>query len=128
MEILITNDIKICVQPKYEPEYSQPPASKYIFSYQITIENLGQDTVQLLRRHWIIWDSNGATREVEGEGVVGQQPVLEPGESYTYSSWCNLTTPIGKMFGVFLMCKTTEEQQFLVTIPEFRLISPAVLN
>lgn len=128
MEILITNDIKICVQPRYEPEYSQPPASKYIFSYQISIENIGQDTVQLLRRHWIIWDSNGSTREVEGEGVVGQQPVLEPGESYTYSSWCNLSTPIGKMFGVYLMCKEADTQQFLVTIPEFRLIAPAILN
>lgn len=128
METLITNGIKISVQPKYEEEYSNPIESKYIFSYLITIENVGREIVQLLRRHWIIWDSNGVTREVEGDGVVGQQPVINPGEQHTYSSWCNLFSPIGKMFGVYLMTRTSDDHQFLVTIPEFRLIAPPVLN
>ncbi|HMQ46228.1 MAG TPA: Co2+/Mg2+ efflux protein ApaG [Saprospiraceae bacterium] len=128
METLITNGIRVSVRPSYQAEHSQPRADKYVYSYYILIENLGDQTVQLLRRHWIIWDSNGSIREVEGEGVVGEQPVLAPGEQHEYSSWCDFQTSIGSMAGAFLMHNLEEEQFFHVEIPLFRLIAPEVLN
>lgn len=128
METLITNDIKITVEPRYEPEYSNALEPKFIFSYHITIENLGREEVQLLRRHWQIWDSNGIVREVEGEGVVGEQPILQPGEFYSYSSWCQFYTPIGKMQGTYLMIRLSDQQTFFVDIPPFSMMAPQVLN
>ena len=82
METLITQGIKVSVLPSYQAAYSRPAQNRYIFAYHITIENQSTDTVQLLRRHWFIWDSNGTIREVEGEGVIGQQPVLDPGQKH----------------------------------------------
>lgn len=128
METLTTNGIRVSVRPSYQAEYSQPLAFKYVYSYYILIENLGDQTVQLLRRHWLIWDSNGSMREVEGEGVVGEQPVLAPGERHEYSSWCDFQTSIGTMTGAFLMHNIEKEHFFHVEIPLFRLIAPEVLN
>ncbi len=128
MNTLITNGIKISVEPRYEPEYSNALESKFIFSYHITIENMGREEVQLMRRHWHIWDSFGIVREVEGEGVVGQQPVIQPGEYYSYASWCQFYTPIGKMQGAYLMTRPSDQQSFLVNIPSFVLIAPQILN
>lgn len=128
MSTLITNGIKISVFPKYHKEHSNPAKHKYIFSYQITIENTSSDTVQLLRRHWFIFDSNGSYREVEGEGVIGKTPILAPGESHQYISWCPLITQVGKMYGTYLMKRLDNEDQFKVRIPEFQLVVPALLN
>ena len=82
METSITNDIKVSVESIYQPSYSKPVKNEYVFAYRITIENLSNHTVQLLRRYWHIWDSNAEEREVEGEGVVGDQPILKAGQSY----------------------------------------------
>ena len=127
METRTTNGITVTVETFYQAEYSRPKEQKFIFAYRITIENHSADTVQLMRRHWHIYDSNGIHREVEGEGVVGQQPVLQPGESHQYVSWCPLLTEIGKMAGVFLMEKT-DGSSFQARIPEFRLVAPQKMN
>ena len=128
METLTTNGITVSVQTQYLPEHSNQRAEKFIFGYHITIENGSPHTVQLLRRHWIIQDSDGQIREVEGDGVVGQQPVLEPGDSHAYSSYCPLRTEIGKMSGTYLMIRQDNESLFEVAIPEFRMAAPLKLN
>jgi len=99
-----------------------------VFNYKIQIENNSDYTIQLLRRHWFISDSNGIVRQVEGEGVVGQQPIIEPGESYEYISGCNLTTEMGKMVGTYQMSRHLDESRFEVNIPAFQLIVPHRLN
>ena len=116
------------VTTNYLPDYSSPAQQHFVFAYKITIENNSEFTVKLLRRHWHIFDSNNEVREVEGEGVVGQQPVLEPGETHQYVSGCNLKTGIGKMAGTFLMERLVDGKQFYATIPEFTLIVPYKLN
>lgn len=99
-----------------------------MFAYRITIENHNKFTVKLLRRHWFIFDSNAEHREVEGEGVVGVQPVLLPGENYQYVSGCNLKTEMGKMYGSYQMENENTRQLFSVNIPSFDLIAPSKLN
>ncbi|MEO1515956.1 MAG: Co2+/Mg2+ efflux protein ApaG [Bacteroidota bacterium] len=128
MTTLTTNGIKISVRTVYQPEHSAPHRQQYIHAYQITIENLSNTTVQLLRRHWIILDSNGTKREVEGEGVRGEQPILTPGQTHRYHSWSPLLTDIGKMYGTFLMARQVDNRQFRVRIPEFKLIAPFKMN
>ncbi|MCB9284982.1 MAG: Co2+/Mg2+ efflux protein ApaG [Lewinellaceae bacterium] len=127
METLTTRGITISVETYYQEEHSRPIEQKHVFAYRITIENQSADTVQLLRRHWYIFDSIGLTREVEGEGVIGQQPVLQPSESHQYTSWCPLMTEIGKMYGTFLMEKE-DGTTFRARIPEFQLIAPQKMN
>ena len=100
----------------------------YVFTYRISIENNSQHTVQLLRRHWYIHDANTLVREVEGEGVVGQQPVLEAGESHEYVSGCNLKSGMGKMYGNYLMERVIDGKKFKVKIPEFTMFAPFKLN
>lgn len=124
MEACITRDIKVSVEVFYQPFQSRPKAEQYVFAYRVHIENLGRETVQLLRRHWFIVDSNGKKREVEGVGVIGKMPVLQPGESHQYDSWCPLSTAIGKMYGSFQMIVSATEESFDVQIPEFSLIAP----
>ena len=124
----ITNGVKVSVATGYQPEYSSPGQSHFVFNYRIIIENNSEYTIQLLRRHWFIYDSNGAERQVEGEGVVGQQPVIEPGESYEYISGCNLNTEIGRMYGIYTMHRTVDEEKFTVRIPAFTMIVPYRLN
>ena len=128
MDTLITKDIRISVETFYKPEYSHPIEGKYIFAYRVLIENIGSETVQLLRRHWIISDSMGIIREVEGEGVIGQKPVLNPGESHQYISWSNLSSELGTMHGTYLMKKMTNQVEFKVIIPRFSLLAPYKLN
>ncbi|MBK7872552.1 MAG: Co2+/Mg2+ efflux protein ApaG [Saprospiraceae bacterium] len=128
METLITNGIKVSVETSYQPSYSRPLEMKFIFSYHITIENLSSQTVQLLRREWAIYDSTGTIRRVEGEGVIGKQPILAPGESHQYASWSPLTTELGKMTGAYIFSKDADGQEFRVNIPEFKLIAPFKLN
>jgi ApaG protein len=96
--------------------------------YEITITNKGDYTVKLLKRHWDITDALGEKREVEGEGVVGETPTLEPNESFTYNSGCNFSTEIGKMSGHYTMQKLIDRSSFDVAIPEFVMVLPARLN
>ena len=128
MQTLITNGIKISVRPRYEPMHSNPLDGKFLYSYHITIENLSEFTVQLMRRYWCIMDSNGTKREVQGDGVIGKQPVLQPGQIHEYSSWSPLMTGIGKMSGHYIMRRVKDEGIFHVKIPAFSLIAPFVLN
>ena len=127
MHTQTTNGITITVEAFYQPEHSRPLANKHVFSYRVIIENRGLDTVQLRRRHWYILDSNGICREVEGEGVVGSQPVLLPSDSHQYTSWCPLMTEMGKMYGTFLMEKE-DGSYFDARIPEFHLVAPHKMN
>ena len=99
MHTKITQGVKVSVETFYQTDYSRPDINEYNFAYRITIENLSENTVMLMRRHWHIYDSNGVWREVEGEGVIGQQPVIEPGQKHVYVSGCGLKSEIGKMHG-----------------------------
>lgn len=124
----ITEGVKVTVETEFQPEYSRPHDLHYMFTYRVTIENRSDYTVQLLRRRWQIFDSNAEYREIEGDGVVGQQPVIEPGEAHQYVSGCNLRTGMGKMKGVYMMERMIDGRQFEVEIPEFHLIVPFKLN
>jgi len=128
MVTAITNGIKISVETVYQDDYSNPASEHFTFAYRIHIENLSDDTIQLKRRQWFIFDSNGTQREVEGEGVVGQQPVLQPGEGHAYVSGCQLSTDMGSMSGNYLMQRLIDHTEFTVEIPEFELIVPYRLN
>lgn len=120
----ITKGIKVCVETEYQPSYSSPSQYHYVFTYKVTIENQSDHTIQLLRRHWYIHDAGFTVREVEGEGVVGQQPILEPGQFHKYVSGCNLKSGLGKMKGNYLIEKIVDGQKFNVAIPEFNMIAP----
>lgn len=120
----ITEGIKVSVVTEYQPEYSSPGQNHFVFTYHISIENNSNHTIKLLRRHWHIFDTGYPMREVEGEGVVGRQPVLEPGQSHQYVSGCNLKSGIGKMLGTYLMEKVVDGQHFRVVIPEFIMSAP----
>lgn len=124
----ITEGVRISVETFYQDEYSQPLNNEFMFAYRITIENCSERTIKLLRRHWYIFDSCGVTREVEGEGVVGLQPVIEPGKSHQYVSGSHLKTEIGHMHGNYLMERIVDGVTFKVNIPEFQLIAPFKLN
>jgi ApaG protein len=124
----ITRGIKISVETFYQHEHSRPVEHKHIFAYRVTIENKSEHTVQLLRRYWKILDSTGAIREIEGEGVIGLQPILEPGAHHQYISWADLASDMGKMLGTYLMSRIVDQHLFQVAIPEFMLIAPAKMN
>src|ERR1700744_6362751 len=128
MVTTITDGVKVSVETIYQPEYSNPANDHFMFAYRVIIENLTDYAVQLLSRHWYIFDSNGAKREVEGEGVVGQQPMIEPGQSHEYVSGCNLKTDMGSMKGEYHMMRMLDNFQFDVQIPEFYLITPYRMN
>ena len=120
--------ISISVQPRYEADESNPAIGKFIYSYQVTIENNSFGTVKLLSRHWHIIDSIQIKREVKGDGVIGKQPVLEPGKVFQYMSWCPLNSPIGKMYGTYTFERVEDKSKFEVIVPEFILISDFKLN
>ncbi len=125
---LITKGVKVTVDTVFQPEYSSPDQFHFVFTYKIRIENHSESTIKLMRRKWFIFDSNGTIREVEGEGVVGQQPILEAGEVHEYVSGCNLKTGLGKMNGVYTFKKEINDEPFVVQIPEFNLVVPYKLN
>ncbi len=127
-ETITTEGIKISVIVYYQSYYSKPHQNHFVFSYKVCIENVSNQTVQLLRRHWYIFDSNGTKREVEGEGVIGQQPIIAPNEKHEYTSWCPLKTPVGRMYGTYLMKKKSDNTTIQVKIPTFNLITPTKLN
>jgi ApaG protein len=124
----VTEGISITVETFYQPEQSNPLQADYLFAYRITIENYSSFPVKLHRRKWHIIDSNTNHRTVEGEGVVGAQPILAPGESYQYVSAASLRSDLGKMYGSYQMENMFNKKMFYVTIPEFQLIAPFKLN
>lgn len=124
----ITRGIKISVNTSFEGTYFKNHKMHFAFSYQITIENSSKDTVQLITRHWEIFDSLNDLEIVDGEGVIGKKPVLKPGESHTYSSGCLLSSPHGTMKGFFNMINFTTTRNFRVVVPAFRLSAPYALN
>lgn len=128
METCTTHGIKINVRSRYEPSHSNTAEQRFVFSYLIEIINESDLTVQLLRRHWYIQSSNCIKREVEGEGVVGEQPVLRPGETHKYSSWCPISSDIGLMKGYFTMQKDVDDELIHVTVPPFTLCASPKLN
>ena len=120
----VTRDIRISVIPQFLPEQSIPGDNRYVWAYTVRIENQGADTVQLLNRYWRITDAMGTSHEVRGEGVVGEQPVLAPGESFEYTSGTPLATPSGVMVGSYEMGSRTSGDFFDVAVPAFSLDSP----
>jgi ApaG protein len=122
-----TRGVRVEVRTAYVPERSSPVESWYFFAYRIRITNVGEETVQLLSRHWLISDGDGKTEHVRGPGVVGEQPVLEPGETFEYTSFCPLRTPIGSMHGTYRMV-TAGGSAFDAEIAPFSLVVPTALN
>jgi ApaG protein len=118
-----TKSIEITVKPKYLEDQSEPSNDHYVWAYWVRIENHGDETVQLCTRHWRITDASGRLQEVHGDGVVGEQPILHPGESFEYTSGSPLSTPSGIMNGSYQM-ETEEGVRFDVEIPAFSLDSP----
>jgi ApaG protein len=115
------------VRSQFLPERSAPRQNQYLFSYTITISNVGEETAQLLSRHWVITDAEGEVQEVRGPGVVGEQPVLEPGMSFEYTSYCPLATNVGTMQGSYTMVRPDGET-FDAQIAPFTLAVPNALN
>jgi ApaG protein len=120
-------EIRIAVSTKYIVDQSEPDVGRYVFSYTITIENLGDLPARLLSRHWVITDANGKIQEVTGDGVVGEQPHLNPGETFRYSSGAVLETPVGAMQGSYRM-EADNGTNFDAPIPPFTLAVPGVLH
>ena len=124
----ITKGIKISVETNFEGTFYKNYKLHFAFGYQVTIENQGKDAVQLNSRKWTIYDALNNIEEVEGEGVIGQKPVIKPGESHTYSSGCLLTSPFGAMSGFYNMVNFATTKNFEVAIPKFYLSAPFAIN
>jgi ApaG protein len=123
----VTEGIRIEVETRYVPERSSPGDSEFLFSYRITISNLGEAPAKLMSRHWIITDGLGEVEHVKGPGVVGEQPRLEPGQGFQYRSYCPLPTPIGSMMGTFQMVRD-DGSTFDAEIASYSLSAPSALN
>ena len=119
----ITKSIRVTVVPAFLDEHSSPEDDKYVWAYEVRIENLGEETVQLINRYWSITNSLGQTQTVRGPGVVGEQPILKPGEYFEYTSGTPLSTPSGLMMGTYQM-ENNDGKLFDVSIPAFSLDSP----
>lgn len=120
-----TRAITVTVEPRYLDQQSDPERSHYVWAYHVHIENGSNNTVQLMSRHWRITDARGQTQEVVGDGVVGEQPVLGPGDSFDYTSGTPLTTPTGFMAGTYQL-ETPEGERFNIAVPTFSLDSPHI--
>ena len=123
----LQNYIKVDVETRYIEEQSNPEQNYYVFAYTITIQNQGQQTAQLLTRHWVITDSHHKVQEVRGDGVVGEQPILKPGEQFVYTSGTMLETSVGTMKGSYQM-ESADGSKFDATIEEFVLSTPRILH
>ncbi len=123
----LQNNIKVDVETRYIEEQSNPEQNYFVFAYTITIQNQGRQTAQLLTRHWIITDSNHKVQEVRGDGVVGEQPILKPGEQFVYTSGTMLETSVGTMKGSYQM-ESGDGSKFDATIEEFVLSTPRILH
>jgi ApaG protein len=124
----ITQGIKISVLTSFEGTYFKNFRLHFAFTYEITIENHSKDSVQLITRHWDIFDSLNDIETVDGDGIIGKKPVLKPGETHVYSSGCLLNSPHGAMSGHFNMINFTTTRNFRVVVPAFRLSAPFALN
>jgi ApaG protein len=127
MSTAVTRGIRVTVRSQYLPERSSPQAGQYAFAYTVRIANEGEATAQLHSRHWIITDGEGKVQEVRGEGVVGEKPVLRPGQAFEYTSWCMLATPHGSMEGTYQMVRE-DGGKFDAQIAPFALALPYSLN
>ena len=127
MAISKTYQVKVTALPQFVAEQSDPDAERYVFAYTITVENVGTVTAQLISRHWIITDGNSNVQEVRGLGVIGEQPLLRPGEKYEYTSGCQLDTPVGIMRVTYQMM-AEDGTAFEAEIPAFTLAIPRVLH
>ena len=123
----VTNGIRVQVKARFDPSRSKPQQNQWFFLYTVTIANQGATTTQLISRHWVITDANGKVEEVRGPGVVGEQPVLAPGQSFEYTSGCPLNTSFGTMHGTYQMI-TTKGERFDATIAPFTLSEPHALH
>jgi ApaG protein len=123
-----TLGIRIEVASSFIPERSSEAQKRFFFAYHIRITNLRDSTTQLISRHWIICDGHGRTEEVQGPGVIGEQPILSPGASFEYTSFCPLPTPIGSMHGTYQMLDLDTDSPFTALIASFTLASPLALN
>ena len=119
--------IDVAVESTYLEDQSEPAEQRFAFAYTVTMRNLGAVPARLLARHWIITDANGRVQEVRGEGVVGEQPHLQPGEGFRYSSWAVIETPVGSMQGSYQMVGD-DGKRFDAPIPVFRLAKPGLLH
>ena len=124
----ITLGVTVSVETNYQTDFSDPANGRFLFAYQITIENGTQHAIQLLSRHWDIVDANGLSREVDGGGVVGGQPVILPGELYQYISGCELATEMGSMRGYYTFKQVKKAALFRASIPHFTLVANYKLN
>jgi len=124
----ISAGVEVKVETFYQHDFSDMLKGEHVFAYRITIENLNDFTIQLKSRRWVIFDSGHDIQEVEGEGVVGVQPILPPGVNYQYTSACHLSSDMGRMSGSYLMENLYSKQEFEVEIPAFELIVPVKLN
>ncbi|MCG6933141.1 MAG: Co2+/Mg2+ efflux protein ApaG [Gallionella sp.] len=127
MEDINQHGVVIQTQVNYLPDQSDESGNRFVFSYTITITNLGQSSAKLISRHWIITDANNHVQEVRGQGVVGEQPLLKPNQSFEYTSGTVLTTQVGTMRGSYQM-QADDGKQFDVEIPQFVLSVPRVLH
>jgi ApaG protein len=127
MSSTTTDGIRILVKPAFWPERSVPQAAQFAFTYTVEIVNEGDRPAQLKARHWVITDANGRSEEVRGEGVVGKQPRLEPGERFEYTSWAMLRTPFGTMRGTYAMVRP-DGTRFEAKVSEFVLAQPHALH
>lgn len=127
MSEAVTEGIRITVRSMYVPERSNPASSYWFFAYEVTIANESDEPAQLLTRHWIITDGDGAVEEVVGDGVVGETPLLAPGEAFTYTSFCPLRTESGSMQGTYGMIRP-DERKFDAIIAPFTLTEPYTIN
>jgi ApaG protein len=123
----VTNGIKVEVESRFIPERSSAPEGQFFFAYRVRISNEGNATAQLVSRHWIITNADGEVQEVRGPGVVGEQPVLQPGDTFEYTSFCPLTTAVGTMHGSYTMA-TPDGGTFEAEIAPFTLAVPHALN
>ncbi|RMH19137.1 MAG: Co2+/Mg2+ efflux protein ApaG [Acidobacteria bacterium] len=123
----VTRGIRVRVEPEFDPERSDPARGQWFFLYTVTLSNEGDEPVQLISRHWLITDGDGRQEEVRGAGVVGEQPVLAPGESFRYTSGCPLPTDVGKMEGSYRMV-TSSGEAFDVAIAPFTLCQPGLVH
>ena len=123
----VAYQFEIAVKPEYMDEHSLPDAAQYVFAYHITIRNIGSKAARLMQRHWVITDANAKVEEVQGDGVVGEQPTIQPGESHAYSSFCVLDTPLGCMQGSYQMLGEDGER-FDADIPVFTLAKAGTLH
>ncbi len=127
MTDVLTHGVRVRARAQFVEERSAPDRGFYFFAYRIVIANEGEQTVKLISRHWVITDGNGETEEVRGPGVIGEQPVLAPGEHHAYTSACPLPTPVGTMHGSFQMV-TDSGEAFDAQVGPFRLALPNFLN